>query len=432
MESGEISDELARAALKNAFRMRFRMGLFDPQSENAFRKISLDEVGKSQDLSLSAAKQSMVLLKNQDNLLPLKTNQKIAVIGQNVNDTMSMTGNYDGPLCPDSSNADCFPSIFDAIFKINQNAEMFENISNIDGACDVAKRSDAVVLVVDNFADGGGEGLDRVTVSLSDSQRALVDAIVTTKVPFVLVLVNGGVISIDDLATSSPAILEAFMPGVQGGVAIAETIFGMNNPGGKLPVTFYNSHYIETVDFLNMSMVNRTYRFYEGSDVIYPFGFGLSYSDFQIEWKSLSSSSDVIVEMNKETDPILLEVQVRNIQGPRGDEVVQVYLEPDKESLKHSLGHNSPIERRRLIDYQRISIDSNSSSTVTFSISPSVFKIVDEDGMRSMYNNSEFTIVVSRGHGDDVLKRQVRIVDTSPPGLLIDDHHRDVMFEKWW
>ena len=128
MESGEISDELARAALKNAFRMRFRMGLFDPQSENAFRKISLDEVGKSQDLSLSAAKQSMVLLKNQDNLLPLKTNQKIAVIGQNVNDTMSMTGNYDGPLCPDSSNADCFPSIFDAIFKINQNAEMFENI----------------------------------------------------------------------------------------------------------------------------------------------------------------------------------------------------------------------------------------------------------------------------------------------------------------
>ena len=323
VESGG-SDELARAALKNAFRMRFRMGLFDPQSENAFRKISLDEVGKSQDLSLSAAKQSMVLLKNQDNLLPLKTNQKIAVIGQNVNDTMSMTGNYDGPLCPDSSNADCFPSIFDAIFKINQNAEMFENISNIDGACDVAKRSDAVVLVVDNFADGGGEGLDRVTVSLSDSQRALVDAIATTKVPFVLVLVNGGVISIDDLATSSPAILEAFMPGVQGGVAIAETIFGMNNPGGKLPVTFYNSHYIETVDFLNMSMVNRTYRFYEGSDVMYPFGFGLSYSDFQIEWKSLSSSSDVIVEMNKETDPILLEVHVRNIQGPRGDEVVHV------------------------------------------------------------------------------------------------------------
>ena len=287
-----------------------------------------------------------------------------------------------------------------------------------------------MVLVVDNFADGGGEGLDRITVSLSDSQRALVDAIATTKVPFVLVLVNGGVISIDDLATSSPAILEAFMPGVQGGVAIAETIFGMNNPGGKLPVTFYNSHYIETVDFLNMSMVNRTYRFYEGSDVMYPFGFGLSYSDFQIEWKSLSSSSDVIVEMNKETDPILLEFHVRNIQGPRGDEVVQVYLEPDKESLKHSLGHNTPIERRRLIDYN-VYRSIQIRVRLCHSISPSVFKIVDENGMRSMYNNSEFTIVVSRGHGDDILKRQVRIVDTSPPGLLIDDH-RDVMFEKWW
>ena len=215
VESGEISDELARTALKNAFRMRFRLGLFDPDVENEYRKIPLDVVGRSQDLSLRAAKQSMVLLKNE-NILPFRSEHlKIAVIGQNVNNTMSMTGNYDGPLCPNSSNADCFPSIFQAISKINQNSEMFDNISDVKSAIEVAKRNDAVVLVVDNFADGGQEGLDRVSVTLSSSQRALADAIVSTKIPFVLVLVNGGIISIDDLSNTSPAILEAFMPGVR-------------------------------------------------------------------------------------------------------------------------------------------------------------------------------------------------------------------------
>ena len=195
--------------------MRFRLGLFDPDVENEYRKIPLDVVGRSQDLSLRAAKQSMVLLKNE-NILPFRSEHlKIAVIGQNVNNTMSMTGNYDGPLCPNSSNADCFPSIFQAISKINQNSEMFDNISDVKSAIEVAKRNDAVVLVVDNFADGGQEGLDRVSVTLSSSQRALVDAIVSTKIPFVLVLVNGGIISIDDLSNTSPAILEAFMPGVR-------------------------------------------------------------------------------------------------------------------------------------------------------------------------------------------------------------------------
>ena len=219
------------------------------------------------------------------------------------------------------------------------------------------------------------------------------------------------------------------MSQVQGGVAIAETLFGMNNPGGKLPVTFYNSHYIETVDFLNMSMVNRTYRYYNGPDVIYPFGFGLSYSDFQIEWNSSSSTHDVVVETNKETDPIVLDVNVRNVRGPRGDEVVQVYLEPTS-----PFRHNTLIERRRLIEFQRISVASNSSSSVSFSISPSVFKIVDENGMRSLYNNSEFIILVTRGNGNDILKRQVRVVKPPADSLNNDDDNRndEKMFEKWW
>jgi beta-glucosidase len=104
-------------------------------------------------------------------------------------------------------------------------------------AAAAAKAADHVVLVVDNARDGGGEGHDRELISLSANQIALANAVIAANPNTVLVLINGGIIAIDELAASAPAIIEAFMPGVHGGTALAETVFGDNNPGGKLPVT---------------------------------------------------------------------------------------------------------------------------------------------------------------------------------------------------
>ena len=179
-----------------------------------------------------------------------------------------------------------------------------------------AKAADYVICVVDNARDGGGEGHDRYTIGLSPPQLALANAVIRANANTVLVLVNGGLISIDDLTQTAPAILEvchlicfvlfcisefclrarararvcvcvcvcrrrtlfsysstithagmfiyalqAWMPGVHGGAAVAATVFGDNNPGGKMPVTMYHSSYVNVTDFLSMSMVNRSYRF---------------------------------------------------------------------------------------------------------------------------------------------------------------------------
>jgi beta-glucosidase len=160
----------------------------------------------------------------------------VAVIGQSVSDTNAMTGNYNGPLCV-GGGAKCFPSLGEAITTANKGGTTTV-VAGVDVAKAVAaaKAADAVVLAVDNFRDGGGEGHDRYTIGLNAAQTVLAHAVIAANKNTVLVTINGGLISLDELKESAPAILNAGMPGVQGGTAIAATIFGSNNPGGKLPV----------------------------------------------------------------------------------------------------------------------------------------------------------------------------------------------------
>jgi len=254
-----VNQSFVNQALRNSYRMRFEMGLFDPKIPNKYRDIKTDVVGSipHQELSLHAARQGMVLLKNDGKTLPFSTGKNIAVIGQAVNDTASYTGNYDGPLCP-HGGASCFPTIFEQVRDQNTGGvtTMSNSVKDVAGATKNVKEADLCVLVIDNAKDGGGEGHDRHTISLSDEQLVLANAVLAVGKPTVLVMINGGMISLDKLAESAPAILEAFMPGVHGAEAIADTIFGRNNPGGKLPVTMYPSDYIDKVDFLSMDMNN--------------------------------------------------------------------------------------------------------------------------------------------------------------------------------
>ena len=265
VQSGELDEAVARLALRNSYRMRAKMGLFEPDVDNKYLHISSDEVGSAayQATSLFAAQKGMVLLKRGP--LPFSKGKHVAVIGQSVSNTMAMTGNYDGPLCP-HGGASCFENIGEAVTRINAGGTT-DVLASTDctKAAALAKSAELVVLVVDNFKDGGGEGHDRQTIGLSPAQIQLANTVIAANANTVLVLVNGGMISIDHLKDSAPAILEAFMPGVHGGTAIAQTVFGENNPGGKLPVSMYHSSYVNYSNFLNMSMVNRTYKYYTGT-----------------------------------------------------------------------------------------------------------------------------------------------------------------------
>lgn len=272
-----------------------------------------------------------------------------------------------------------------------------------------------VVLVVDNARDGGGEGHDRYTIGLSLEQTKLCESVLALGKPTVLVLVNGGAISIDALKDSAPAILEAFMPVVHGGTAIAETLVGHNNPGGKLPITIYHSKYVDEIDFLSMDMttgLGRSYQYYTGVP-LFPFGFGLSYTQF-----ALSQTSSVARVLRNQNDKTTFEVKVTNVGNVVGDEVVLAYFSPDADHTKTGV----PVVKKQLFDFTRVNLAPGESKTLSFTIAAKQFALVDIDGNKGIYPGTH-GIIFSRGHGKE-LKNKVSI--------SVDQPIRLSTFRKWW
>ena len=420
VQDGELDIKFAQLGLKNSYKMRMMMGLFDPTVDNKYKLIKTDVVGsaKHQAMSLLAAKKGMVLLKKGP--LPFAKGKSLAVIGQAVSNTGDMTGNYDGPLCSNGGSS-CFPNIGQAF-----------NTSNVGGTTTVyngvdpskaaaaAKAADQVVLVVDNARDGGGEGHDRYTICLSASQLTMAQAVIAANPTTVLVLLNGGAISIDELKDSAPAILEAFMPGVHGGTAIAATIFGDNNPGGKLPVTIYPQRYVNETNFLSMDMTNRSYKYYTG-EVLYPFGFGLSYTNFTLKWNTPPPRYTLT---GPATQGTAYTVTVTNVGSVAGDEVVLAYTTPKADTLRASLGAATPIEKKKLFGFERVTLAAGASTTVTFDLNPSHLAMVDAEGNTGLHTG-EFDIVFSRGHGEELAAKAAVKLDTTHA-------LRTKTLRKWW
>eukprot|EP00658_Telonema_sp_P-2_P016302 TRINITY_DN16320_c0_g1_i2.p1 TRINITY_DN16320_c0_g1~~TRINITY_DN16320_c0_g1_i2.p1 ORF type:complete len:586 (+),score=136.91 TRINITY_DN16320_c0_g1_i2:194-1951(+) len=421
IRDGELEETVARLALKNSYKMRGWLGLFDPLVPNKYKKITTDEVGSAehQAASLLAAQKSMVLLKK--GVLPFTPGKRVAVIGQSVNDTNSMTGNYDGPLCP-GGGASCFMSIGQAVQGLNVGGETEVLVSTDSGrAAGLAAGADYVILVVDNFHDGGGEGHDRETIGLSTAQVSLAEAVISANPQTALVLVNGGMISLDHLKDLAPAILDAFMPGVHGGTAIAQTVFGLNNPGGKLPVSMYHSSYVNFSDFLNMSMVNRTYRYYTG-EPLYQFGYGESYTSFELSW-GLPPPAATATVSRVDDSQMVYRVAVTNTGPVEGDEVVMCFLQPDEDSFD-SLGPESAVEIRRLVGFERVTLKPGASADLGFAVSPQQLGMVDSDGHTSLHAG-RFKLVFTRGHGEE-LAADVRVQPEGGRPMRIKT------LRKWW
>jgi beta-glucosidase-like glycosyl hydrolase len=440
-----VDEETVLEALRNSYRMRFEMGLFEGQNksfmDSPLRQIKTDVVGSAahQEMSLLSARQGMVLLKNSGSALPFAKGKHVAVIGQNVNSTQALTGNYDGPLCP-KGGAACFPSIAQAVESLNGagSVTVVTSITNTADAVAAAKAADQVVLVVDNAKDGGGEGHDRQTISLSSAQVSLCDAVLDAALgkPIVLVMVNGGAISIDGLKERAPSILEAFMPGVHGGTAVAETIFGDNNPGGKLPITIYHSNYTSEVDFLDMSMTagpGRSYKYYTGTP-LFPCFFGLSFTTFTLEWtpqpsrptqqQQQQSTTVVVVRGGTAITATKYTVKVTNTGTIAGDEVVFAFVKPQQaSSLSSSAGMLTPVEAKRLFAFERVHLDAGASTTLTFEVNVQKhLAMVDSDG-HSVLQSGSFDVMLSRGHGKEL---------TSTLQLEAQEPVRTKTFRKWW
>lgn len=315
LKNGCASEATLNAAVSRVLRAKFLLGLFDhPLVDETINQ----RVRRSQahlDLSLKVARQSMCLLKNDGNLLPLKKDLKhIAVIGPNAN--IARLGDY-----ADDAKEGPEYGMLNQIKKLvsPQTEVFFSEGDEIDNAVALAKTADVVIMGLGERKGISGEGFDRSELNLPGNQEALLEAVVETGVPVVLVLQNGRALTIPWAAQHVPAILEAWYPGEFGGQAIAETLFGDNNPAGRLTVSFPKN--VGQLPVFYNHFPSKGDDYVDGNDTPqFAFGFGLSYTTFKYEHLK------VIAPASGCKDDVLVSFDLTNTGERAGDEVAQVYV----------------------------------------------------------------------------------------------------------
>ena len=380
VKAGKLPEAVIDQACARVLRVKFLLGLF----ENPYVPETLTAcVGSAEhrELATEVARQGLVLLKNEGNLLPLRKAvlKTIAVIGPNADHAGNQLGDYVSPQLPGQ-----VVTVLEGIRRA-AGADVTVNYAHgcsvkgqstaeIEAAVDCAQAADVAVVVLGGSscrdtstvinehgqavptASGEmdcGEGYDRDELNLSGQQEALVRAVQATGTPVVVVLIQGRAHSIEWLAENVPAILCAWYPGQNGGTAIAETLFGDSNPAGRLPVSIPRSAANLPVYYNKKKMALRGYVFNDGSPR-YPFGFGLSYSTFAYGELRLSATAI------RPGGNCVASVEVTNTGTRDGDEVVQLYLcdifcsrtRPEKE----------------LKAFRRVRIAAGATQTVSFEI----------------------------------------------------------------
>lgn len=311
LEAGLVSqDDIDRAA-RNVLNARMRLGFFDDPSHVPFNHLSPAIVGSTEhrELALETARKAIVLLKNKDGFLPLDASRlkSLAVVG--VNADKCEFGDYSGePVTRPVS-------ILEGIRKlVGDEVEIHHAPWQSGEELALARECDAVVAVMGIDRSIEREGKDRDDIGLPANQEAFLHELYAANPSVVLVLVAGSSLSITWEDETLPAIVDAWYPGQEGGTAVAEVLFGQYNPAGRLPLTWYRS--VEDLPaFDDYDITKRTYKYFQGP-VLYPFGHGLSYSEFRYDRLRVKDRGETIeVSLN-----------LTNIGPMDGDEVVQVYV----------------------------------------------------------------------------------------------------------
>lgn len=407
LKEGLITEEDIDRAAVRVMTTRMRLGMFDDDCEFDSIPYEVNDCKEHNALSLDASRKSMVLLKN-NGLLPLDSGKikNIAVIGPNAASDLALIANYSGTPSHSITLLDGIKNRVPAETRVwyalgshlhmNREEDLALPGDRLKEAVSAAERSDVVVLCLGLDASVEGEqndqgtvildaGGDKADLNLPEAQRKLLDAILETGKPTIVALVSGSALSIGDAAGKAAAIVQCWYPGSRGGQAFAEMLFGDYSPAGRLPVTFYKSTE-ELPDFKDYSMENRTYRFMK-QDALYPFGFGLSYTNF--EYSDLTCSSSSI----KNGDSITASVAVRNTGDRDSDEVVQVYIKDMEAALR--------VPRHSLCGFKRIHLKSGEQKTVSFKIDSRAMMVVGEDGKRYV-ENGDFTLFAGGTQPDRV------------------------------
>jgi beta-glucosidase len=408
VQAGRIPAALVDQAAGRVLEMKFRLGLFEQPYVDEERVTQVFDSPDQRALARRIAQKSMVLLKNQDELLPLRKDLRaIAVIGPNADSVRNLVGDYAYP-CHIESLAEMSRS-HQGVFHtpVPDRVEMVDNfvpiISILEGikrrvspqtrvlyaqGCDVldpardglaeaaaaARLADVAIVVVGDKAGltgscTSGEGRDRAELGLPGIQEDLVQAIYETGVPVVVVLVNGRPLALPWIAEHVPAILEAWLPGEEGAEAVADVVFGDYNPGGKLPMTFPRGVGQVPIFYAHKPSGGRSH--WKGDYVelssrpLFPFGHGLSYTRF--EYANLRVEPARVAAEGRVT----IAADVKNVGSRAGDEVVQVYIHDVEASVTR------PVQE--LKGFERISLEPGEQKTVSIGLVMSELGFYDRD-----------------------------------------------------
>ena len=403
VKEGKISEERVNYACSKILEVKFRLGLF----ENAL--VNLKNIDKSvyvaehKATALDAARKSMTLLKN-DGILPLNPSvKKIFVTGSNANN-QTILGDWAAPQ-PEDKNITVLRGIQSlaklkgvqvSYSPVSENSKTISD-DEIKNALEESKNSDLIVMVLgeNSFRHDWknkttGENIDRSTLQLSGRQLELFNKLKNNGKPIVVVYISGSLISEPTIEKSANATLFAWEPGSFGGQAIAEVLFGDYNPGGKLPITFPRN-----VGQLQMVYNHKPSQFFHKyHDVqktpLYPFGYGLSYSEFAFSEPKVSGL------LTSDSSIVTVSVDVTNKSKVSGDEVVQLYIRDNFSSVTRPV--------KELKGYQRIFLNAGETKTVTFNLRADSFAFYDVNFNYGV-EPGEFTIMTGNSSDDKSLKK---------------------------
>ena len=381
LQEGLISEDDIRKACIQLMKTRIRLGMLDDATEYDAIPYSVVASNENKALSLECAEKSMVLLKN-DGILPLNRDniETIAVIGPNADSRAALEGNYNGTADRYITFLEGIQDAFDGRVIYAQGSQLYKDRSSgltlpddrIAEAETAAEQADVVILCVGLDAtiegeegDTGNEfsSGDKADLRLPAAQRRLVKSIIAKNKPLIIVTAAGSAINVE---ADCNALIHAWYPGQFGGMALADIIFGDVSPSGKLPVTFYENAY-ELPDFCDYSMKNRTYRYAQGN-ILYPFGYGLTYSKFECSDLEYSNGT--------------ASVTVTNIGDRETEDVVEFYI---KDTSPDAVPNHS------LCGFKRVSLDAGESTIVSVRIERRAFEAVAEDGTRRI-EGKKFTL----------------------------------------
>jgi beta-glucosidase len=398
---GKVSIETIDRSVRRILRIKYLLGLFENPYVDVERAVTASNTKENRELALQTAREGIVLLKNEKNLLPLNRNIKsIAVIGPNANTEINQMGDY----INDPVGVDIVTPLEGIRNKVSPQTKVTyvkgceiigDKLNEISKARKIAKSADLAIVVLGENRITNGETSDVASLDLTGLQLDLLKAVYETGTPTVVVLINGRPLSIRWTAENIPAIVEAWMCGEEGGNAIADVLFGDYNPGGHLPITFPR-HSGQLPVYYNHSVSKAYWSGYADMSwtPLFEFGFGLSYTSFEY------SNLQITPEEIGPAGDVYISADVENTGKREGNEVVQLYINDVISSM------STPI--KELKGFEKLSLAAGEKKTVRFKITSGQLSFLDRN-LEPVVEPGLFKVMVGSSSEDIRLKGEFEV-----------------------